>query len=47
MLRCQGAQNNDVFNHKLKSALTRAPCDHNARLSQTDGETDGRTITVK
>ena len=38
MLRCHGAQNIGLHNHKLKSAL--APYDHNARPSQTNRQTD-------
>jgi len=41
---CQGAQNDGLSNHKLKSALNKsASYDHNAHPSQTDGQTDRRT----
>jgi len=35
----QGAQNIGLSHHKLKSALS-CTYDHNARPSQTDGQTD-------
>jgi len=43
------AQNIRQSNHKLKSAL-KAACDHNARLSQTDRQTDthhGNSATIR
>jgi len=43
MLGCQSVQNIGLSNRKLKSALVHAPYDHNARPSQTDGQTDRRT----
>jgi len=40
MLWCQGAQNIGLSNRMKLNQRKSAPCDHNARQSQTDGRTD-------
>jgi len=49
MLWCQGAQNIGLYNINLNPRKL-APYDHNARPSQTDGQTDehhGNSATIR